>query len=103
MANIVDEQAIAFANARMRHSADLLAQLYSDAVLVVSLWNALNVSAMIPNTSDVIMDGSPADGRQSITGSQATTIITRLTEFVADYDATSYAKLNTVLQVAPNP
>ena len=100
---ITNPQAVAFANARIRVGADLLAQLYFEAKRTVHAWNAQSMSAVITNTADVIVDGSETSGRPAITGAQATTIITRLIEFIADYEASSHAKLNTVLQVAPNP
>jgi len=100
---IFNPQAVAFSNTRLRHGADLLAQLYFEAKRTVTAWNALQMSALITNTSDVITDGSDTSGRPVITGAQATTIVTRLIEFIADYEASSNAKLTTVLQVAPNP
>jgi hypothetical protein len=60
------------------------------------------MSALILNTTDVIVDGAATDGRSVITGAKATSIITRAQEIITDYEAASNAKLNTVLQVAVN-
>lgn len=100
---IVDQKAISFANQRLRISADMLAKMYANAKLTVALWNALSVSATLTNTSDLLVDGAPADGRNAVTGAQATAIVSRLEEFITDYEAGSNAKLNTVYAVAPNP
>lgn len=102
---ITDAEAIKFCNERVRPAADGFAQRYYLAKQIVQEWNARNLAAKIPNTGDVIVDGSGAtgDGRPGITALQATAIITRAQDIVADYEATSSAKLNTVLAVAVNP
>ena len=100
MAYITNVQAIQFCNEQIRPLANRMAQLYYDAKGVVDEWNANSLSAVIPNTSDVIVDGSATDGRPIITGAKATNIVTRAQEVIADYEASSNAKLNTVLQVA---
>lgn len=98
MANITDASALAFVAGRVKPNADMLAAQYWAAKRTVSEWNARNLSSVIPNTSDVIVDGTS----QQLTGIQATAIITRLMEIITDYEAASNAKLNTVLQAAPN-
>ncbi len=100
---ITDPQAIKFSNETIRPAADQLAQLYANARTVVDQWNALGISALFPNDSTVVVDGSATDGRHAITGQDATNIIVRLTEFVTDYEANANAKLNTVLKVSVNP
>lgn len=107
---ITNPEAIAFSNTRIRPAADSLAKLYYRAKQVKQEWDANSMSSLITNTSDVIRDGaSPTDdvgtggdGRHVITGIDATAIITRLSEFITDYEASSNAKLNTVLAVAVN-
>ena len=102
MAN-TNPQAVTFANGKIRPHADLLARCYYACKQIVNAWNGQNVSAVIPNDSTLIADGSASDGRAQITNAQATAIITRATDFVTDYEATNNAKLNTVLAVSPNP
>lgn len=102
MADISNPQAIAFVNEQARVMADSMAQNYATAKAIVNFWNANNVSAVIPNTVDVILDGAATDGRQIVTGAAITNIVTRAMEVIADYEATSNAKLNTVLNVAVN-
>jgi hypothetical protein len=105
MANITDAEAVRFCNEWARPAADRLAQRYYTAKALVNEWNARTMSTKIPNTADVIVDGSggAGDGRPGVTAAQITAIITRAQEIAADYEATSNAKLNTVLAVAVNP
>ncbi len=82
--------------------ADAMAQNYMTCKAIVNYWNANSVSSVIANTTDTIADGAATDGRQIITGAMVTNIITRAQEVIADYEATSNAKLYTVLAVAVN-
>lgn len=102
MANISNPQAIAFVNQKARVYADARAQSYATAKALVNFWNANTVSAVIPNTTDVILDGAATDGRQIVTAAGITNIVTRAMDEIADYEATSNAKLNTILAVAVN-
>ncbi len=95
-------QAVKFSNEKIRVSADLLAQLYNFANTVIDEWNALEGIKLIPNTAEIIADGSENDGRTIITGVNANNVITRLQEFVNDMNANTSAKLNTVLKPAVN-
>lgn len=102
MAAITDPTAVKFANEKIRPTADLMGSLYFTAKALVAEWNATGMSAKITNTADNIVDGSATDGRNPMTGAQATAIVTRAQEVIADYEATSNAKLNTVLVPAVN-
>lgn len=95
-------QAIAFANTKARVYADARAQSYMTAKALVNFWNANSVSGVIPNDATQIADGAATDGRQIVTNAQITSIVTRAQEEVADFEATSSAKLNTILAVAVN-
>lgn len=100
MAAISNPEAVAFSNNMARKMADAMAQSYYSAKVIVNTWNGDSISAIIPNTSDLIVDGSAQDGRNPATGASVTNIITRAMEIVADYEANSNAKLNTVLAMA---
>jgi hypothetical protein len=102
MALITDAAAVAFSNQEARPAADALAQCYYTCKGLLNDWNALGMSSKIVNTTDRIDDDSDLDGRNSVTGQQVTSIITRAQEFVDDYEQFSNAKLNTVLQVCVN-
>ncbi len=101
--------AIAFCNNFARRAADKRAQDYYFAKATVAEWNALGGATLIPNSAtEVIRDSAnpvtgTGDGRPQLTGDKVNALITRCQEIIADFDATSSAKLNTVLQVSPNP
>ena len=100
---ITDASAIKFSNEKIRVAADKLYGAYLFAKEVITDWNAVSMSTLITNTSDVISDGSITDGRTQITGAEATSVITRLQELVTDYEASSNSKLNTVVKPSVNP
>ena len=100
---ITDSSAIKFSNEKIRVAADRLFGAYLFAKQVVTEWNAVNMSSLITNTSDIISDNSNIDGRTQITGIDATNVITRLQELISDYEASSNAKLNTVTKPSVNP
>lgn len=102
MANITNTQAVTFCNSQVRVAADLMSQLYFTAKAIVAFWNANGMSAIIPNTTDVIIDGAANDGRQILTGIGATAIITEAMAVIAHYEASTNAVLNQVKQVAVN-
>lgn len=94
--------AIAFSNGKVRQMADSMAKLYFQCKDIVDIWNSQVMSSNIPNDSTVISDGSATDGRNPVTNAMITNIITRAQDIITDYEATSNAKLTTVLGVAVN-
>lgn len=103
MPDIDNPEAVRFANERVRVAADKLAQVYNLAGEVVQEWVANDMGSLIPNDpGDTIIDGSAVDGRHVISGADANNIINRLMELITEYDASGYAKLNTILGVAVN-
>ena len=107
MADITSPQAIKFSNEKIRVAADLLAQLDNFAAAMINEWDAAGGSSLIPNTSDVIIDGAATDGRPVITGAKANNIINRLSELRSTNAATGLAigatgVRDTILQVAVN-
>jgi len=104
VADITNVQAIKFSNEQGRPFADRFARLYYDAKLFVDQWNAQNLSAVIPNVAgDLVVDGSRTDGRREVSGADLYGVLNRAIEIVTDFEATSSAKLNTILAVAVNP
>ena len=99
---ITDPNAVHFANTRIRIAADAIGKLYNIAKQITNEWNALGGDKLIPNTAEIVVDGSAEDGRPPITGAMCNNIINRLLEQIADAEAVGKAKLNTVLQVAVN-
>ena len=103
MPDIVNPQVIKFANEQARPCADMLAQAFYRMEVAFDQWVALGGAAAIPNDASVIVDGAGVDGRPILTGAKLHNLMTRLSEFITDYEANSNAKLNTVLGVAVNP
>ena len=93
---------IQFINAYVRPFADRRAQEYFASKRIVTAWNARGGAVAIPNDSVAVPDGSPADGRGAILNSDVNNVITRAQEVITDMEATSNAKLNTILKVAVN-
>ena len=104
MALIDNPEAVRFCNERVRTAADKLAQLYYTAKSVSQEWAANDLGSVIAyNNADLVVDGSATDGRHPISGIDVNNLVTRLTELVADMEANSSAKLNTVLAVTVHP
>lgn len=104
MADITSPEAVRFCNEKIRPIADVLAQAYYACRMLVDEWDSNSMNNLISNTNlDEIIDGARQDGRHVVTGSDARRIYDRALEFVTDYEATTRAKLKTVLEVAVNP
>lgn len=103
MADITNPQAVRFANEVIRPLADAYAQLYFRTQAVAAEWAAQNIGALIPNTPDVVVDGSALDGRPQITGTDVNLFAAQAVAFIADADANGKVKLNTMLRIAVNP
>lgn len=95
-------QVIKFCNEQVRVVADLKAQQYYTDKAIVNNWFANNMPAIITSDGTIIDDGAATDGRSPLTGVDVYTIITRAQENIADCEANSNAKLNTILAVAVN-
>lgn len=100
MANIVNAQAIAFTTGQIRPGAQAMLNMYKQAKAIVAAWNAMAISGVIPNTTDLIVDGQVMS---PITGINATAIITQLQAFITTCEASSNAVLNDFVVVAVNP
>ena len=102
MALITNPIAVRFSNEKVRPMADLLGQTYHSAKVLIAEWNAFGGSALVPKTADVIDDGADFDGRFPVTANMINAIMDRLTDLVADFEATGGAKLNAILKVGVN-
>ncbi|MDB4786210.1 hypothetical protein OAG36_00600 [bacterium] len=103
---ITDPAAIKWSNEKARVAADKLVQAYNFAVQVQSEWNS-GMSSEFPNDSSIVEDGAHdtatrPDGRTEITGADVNNVMVRAGEIITDYEATSNAKLNTLLAVSVN-
>lgn len=97
---IDDPQAVKFCNEKIRPAADRYAQLYWTAKILLVEWNAAGLGTLIPNTADVVVDGSVSDGRSPITGAMVNGFKSNLQLLVNDLEANAGIKLNGLTQIA---
>lgn len=102
MPPISNVQVVRFCNETIRPLADAYASLYYAAKRAGAEWTAQGMDALIPNTTDVIVDGSESDGRTQITGANVRGLVTHINGLVTDLEATSNAKLNILLRISVN-
>jgi len=101
---IDNPQAVRFCNEQIRILADTLLTALRTAQAVREFYYAHPELETLfhQNVSEFVEDGSATDGRPRMTGNDVLALITRADELVADYQANSNAKLNTVLRAAVN-
>ena len=100
MADITNPQAVKFANEYARCLANSAAKYYYESKLFLDEWEAAGIAAVMPNTSDVIVDGSATDGRTPITGARVNQLKGHVEAMVADMEANDNQKLNILLAIA---
>ncbi len=103
MAANTNPQVIAFCNQKLRPVNDLALSLYYSIQLFQQEWTQQGLAALIPNTSDVIVDGSPNDGRPPLTNAQALIIQANLQTIMNVFSANTNLILNQGLAVACHP
>lgn len=91
-------RAVAFAQ-KVRTAATYAEFWFRFSVRLTQEWFAGNMAADIPNDATMIDD----DGKKPLTGADITNIVTRASEFIADYESADNAKLNTVLKASAAP
>jgi len=109
MPQITNTQAIAFANTRIRPFADDLYALYLKAKAIQREWYSQNLGAVLPNTTDQVMDGADTDGRPIIQGQDVNNVVNRVNELIAWLETgttsgttVTNATLNTIAKVQVN-
>lgn len=102
MAEITNPEAVRFSNDRVRRLANSLLSNYRFSKSVLDEWTANpQLATLIAyDNPDVIVDQSAQDGRHPATGVSVNNVMTRASELVADLEANSNAKLNTILAIA---
>lgn len=103
MANIVSPLAISYSNTKIRPIADEFMKLYWRAKSASADWTAQSLSALFPNDTSAVIDGSATDGRTPITGADVNVILAHMNTFIADLEATTNLKRNQIDKVAVNP
>jgi hypothetical protein len=89
MANITDPDAIAYSR-DIRAFADLMESAAATADKLINKWNSRFGEGgvpLIPNTADVIEDGAPSGGYLSMTGADATNIVSLASDVLAFVNA----------------
>lgn len=102
MPNVSDPTAIKFCNENIRPVADQIAQLQTTLAVTLAAWSAKGMANLIPNDTSVIEDGSPADGRTSLTGVDINAFI-GLLETLQGMATGQNSQMPTVLKIAVNP
>lgn len=102
MADITNPEAVRFCNERARTLADKAAAYFYAAQAFEDEWDATDMGTKIPNTSDVVIDGSATDGRSPITGANVNGLHGHVATMIADLEANDNAKLNILLQIEVN-
>lgn len=103
MSDINSPQAVQFCNTQVRTGADKGAQLYHMSKRILEQYDAQNMASAIPDTLDVVADGSVTDGRPVITGAMVTAFMGALQQYVETVEANDNQLLKLILQIAPNP
>ncbi len=102
MADITNPEVVRFCNEKVRALADLATRYHYAALALLNEWDATGMGALIPNTADVVVDGSAGDGRSPITGAMVNQFQGHMDTMVADLVANNNAKLNILLQIEVN-
>ncbi len=107
MPQIDQPNAVRFSNERIRVAADILCRGRAAAAAILAEWQAKDMASLFPDDATyVVADGSPADGRQQITGADVNRIIEALQALVAALDSVASngkAHYENALRVAVNP
>ena len=103
MANNANPQAVLFANTKIRPVNDLALSLYYSIQLFQQEWTQQSIAAVIPNDSNLIVDGSATDGRPPMTDAQAQIVQANLQTIMNVFTANSNLILNQLLSVAVHP
>jgi hypothetical protein len=93
VADITNTQAVQFTQSMARPTSNAIALAYWMSKKLLAEWYGNDLVSVIPNTADAVVDGNA----KPITGAKVTNIVTRAGELVADLEANSNAKLNTIL------
>jgi hypothetical protein len=103
MPDITNPQVIRFSNENGRPVADAWCSLYNAMKTAASVWAGQGIGALVPNTADLIADGSDVDGRGRLTGANLISLKGIMDTFLADAEASSNAKRNAFFAAAVNP
>jgi len=80
---ITNSEAIRFSNERARVFADILLQSIETADAIAAEWNSNSMTSIVPNTTEVLVDGSEIDGRHPATGAKLYAMVAAATDLSA--------------------
>lgn len=102
MADITNPEAVRFCNEVIRPLANAIYAAYKKCREGRDEFVANNMGSLLPDTADLVVDGSATDGRHPITGEDVNNIVTLANELLTNYEADTNAKLNELLNVCTN-
>jgi hypothetical protein len=102
MSAITNPQAVGFCNNQIRPAADRFIQLYYWCKLTQQQWTAQGLAALLPNSTDNIVDGSATDGRTPITDGQVNILMNYVNTFITAMEASSSLEYNQIAALAVN-
>lgn len=100
---ITDPAAVRFANEVIRPLANQYARLYYQIKTAANQYTALDMTNKFTAGGGAVEDGSDADGRPRITADDVRAFATQMGSLMTDLEASTNAKLNGLLKIAPNP
>lgn len=102
MPDIDNPEVRTFCNEGIRRLADKAAAYYYAANALIDEWEATDMGSKIPDSGDLIIDGSATDGRSPITGANVRSLKEHVELMVADLQANNKAKLAVLLKIEVN-
>lgn len=99
---ITDPQITKFANERVRVFADLIEQTYETAKRLQAEYAALQGDTLIPNTADLVEDGSAQDGRKRVTAAMLRGLNALAGVLVSYLDGGTPSRIFQVRQISVN-
>jgi hypothetical protein len=103
---ITTKQQVDFANDRLRNFADLADAAYAAASALLADWQVDGHGTKIPDDDkELFNDGSPQDGRSTLSGQQAHRLVQCLAGLKAMFDADQggWTHIQLVKQVSVHP
>lgn len=100
MPDITAPLAVRFSNEKARIFADSLVTTYETARAFSANWDALGLAAVVPNTADLVADGSNIDGRGPVTGAKLNALKTQADAMITWFEAGTPSRITQFRQIA---
>ena len=102
MAAINNPVAVRHCNEKGRVFADALLTVYDTAKKYKTDWDANSIGTLIPNTADLVEDGSATDGRYPCTGAKFNALYTLSGTIITFFETGTPSRIDQIRQVAVN-